>query len=233
MSTPLLQAFYKSSKWAKFVETLRIERANNDGVVICEHCGKPIIKKYDCIGHHVEELTDENVNDVMIALNPNNIQLVHFKCHNEIHKRFGYAERQVQKVYIVYGSPCSGKSSFVSEIAEHGDIILDIDKLWSAIRADKCNKYDKPNELKQNVFALRDLMIDMIKVRRGRWANAYIIGGYPLQAERERLATLVCADKIIFIDTPKDVCLLRAKEKSNDWIDFVNDWFDRYTPPSD
>ena len=233
MSTPLLQAFYKSSKWAKFVETLRIERANNDGVVICEHCGKPIIKKYDCIGHHVEELTDENVNDVMIALNPNNIQLVHFKCHNEIHKRFGYAERQVQKVYIVYGSPCSGKSSFVSEIAEHGDIILDIDKLWSAIRADKCNKYDKPNELKQNVFALRDLMIDMIKVRRGRWANAYIIGGYPLQAERERLATLVCADKIIFIDTPKDVCLLRAKEKSNDWIDFINDWFDRYTPPSD
>ena len=233
MSTPLLQAFYKSSKWAKFVEALRIERANNDGVVICEHCGKPIIKKYDCIGHHVEELTEENVNDVMIALNPNNIQLVHFKCHNEIHKRFGYAERQLQKVYIVYGSPCSGKSSFVSEIAEHGDIILDIDKLWSAIRADKCNKYDKPNELKQNVFALRDLMIDMIKVRRGRWANAYIIGGYPLQAERERLATLVCADKIIFIDTPKDVCLLRAKEKSNDWIDFVNDWFDRYTPPSD
>lgn len=233
MSTPLLQAFYKSSKWAKFVEALRIERANSDGVVICEQCGKPIIKKYDCIGHHVEELTDENVNDVMIALNPNNIQLLHFKCHNEIHKRFGYAERQVQKVYIVYGPPCSGKSSFVSEIAEHGDIILDIDKLWSAIRADKCNKYDKPNELKQNVFALRDLMIDMIKVRRGRWANAYIIGGYPLQAERERLATLVCADKIIFIDTPKDVCLLRAKEKSNDWIDFVNDWFDRYTPPSD
>ena len=101
MSSPLLQAFYKSLKWEKFIETLRIERANADGVVICEHCGQPIIKKYDCIGHHIEELTDDNVNDVMISLNPNNIKLIHFKCHNEIHKRFGYAERQEQKVYIV------------------------------------------------------------------------------------------------------------------------------------
>ncbi len=233
MSSPLLQAFYKSLKWERFIEALRIERANADGVVLCEHCGKPIIKKYDCIGHHVEELTDDNVNDVTISLNPQNIQLVHFKCHNEIHKRFGYAERQVQKVYIVYGSPCAGKSSFVSEVAEHGDIILDIDKLWSAIRADKCNDYEKPNELKQNVFGLRDALIDMIKVRRGRWNNAYIIGGYPLQGERERLAEIVSADKLIFIDTPKDVCMLRAESKGSDWKNFVELWFERYTPPCD
>ena len=229
MSSPLLQAFYKSSKWEKFIESLRIDRANADGVVLCEHCGKPIIEKYDCIGHHIEELTDDNVNDVLISLNPNNIKLVHFKCHNEIHKRFGYAERQVQKVYIVYGSPCSGKTSFVSEVAEHGDIILDINKLWSAIRADKCNEHDKPNELKQNVFALRDALIDMIKVRRGRWHNAYIIGGYPLQGERERLAEIVSADKLIFIDTPKDICLLRAE--TEEMKNFVELWFDRYSPP--
>lgn len=231
MSTPLLQAFYKSRKWENFIEGLRIERANPDGVVVCEHCGKPIIKKYDCIGHHITELTDDNVNDVMIALNPDNIQLVHFKCHNEIHKRFGYAGKQVQKVYIIYGAPCSGKSSFVSEVADKGDIILDIDKLWSAIRADKCSEYEKPTELKQNIFALRDCLIDMIRVRRGRWDNAYIIGGYPLQGERERLAETVNADKIIFIDTPKDVCILRAKTKTDEWKQYVEEWFARYTPP--
>lgn len=231
MSSELLQAFYKSSKWEKFIEALRIERANSDGVVICEQCGKPIIKKYDCIGHHVEELTDENVNDVMISLNPNNIKLVHFKCHNEIHKRFGYQVTQTQKVYIVYGSPCSGKTSFVSEVAEQGDIVLDINKLWSAIRADKCKEHDKPNELKQNVFALRDALIDMIKVRRGRWHNAYIIGGYPLQGERERLAEIVSADKLILIDTPKEVCLLRAE--NSETKNYIEQWFDRYTPPCD
>lgn len=233
MSTKALQAFYKSHKWEGFIEALRIERANAEGVVLCEHCGQPIIKKYDCIGHHIQELTDENVNDVMVSLNPDNIQLVHFKCHNEIHKRFGYQVKEVQKVYIVYGPPCSGKSSFVSEVAEHGDIILDIDKLWFAIRADKCNQYEKPNELKQNVFALRDALIDMIRVRRGRWNNAYIVGGYPLQGERERLAEIVNADKLIFIDTPKDVCLLRAESKNAEWKDFVEIWFERYTPPSE
>ena len=231
MSTQILQAFYKSRKWENFVEALRIERANADGVVICEHCGKPIIKKYDCIGHHIEELTDDNVNDVMIALNPDNIELVHFKCHNQIHKRFGYAGKTIQKVYIVYGAPCSGKSFFVSEVAEPGDIILDIEKLWSAIRADKCSEYEKPNELKQNVFALRDAMIDMIRVRRGRWNNAYIVGGYPLCGERERLAEIISADKMIFIDTPKDVCLLRAELRSDEWKGYVGDWFDKYTPP--
>ena len=231
MSSELLQAFYKSSKWEKFIEALRIERGNTDGVVICEHCGKPIIKKYDCIGHHIEELTDDNVNDVLISLNPKNIKLVHFKCHNEIHKRFGYAERQVQKVYIVYGSPCSGKTAFVADVAEQGDIVLDINKLWSAIRADKCKEHDKPNELKQNVFALRDALIDMIKVRRGRWRNAYIIGGYPLEGERQRLAEIVSADKLIFIDTPKEVCLLRAE--NSETKNFIEQWFDRYTPPCD
>lgn len=231
MSSKKLQTFYKSRKWETFIECLRSERARADGLVICEHCGQPIVRKYDCIGHHVEELTDDNVDNVEIALNPDNIKLVHFRCHNEIHKRFGYKAREVQRVYIIYGAPCAGKAEWVAEVAEPGDMVLNIDRLWAAIRADKCGQYDKPPELKQNIFALRDSLIDMIRVRRGRWNNAYIIGGYPLQGERERLAEIVSADKIIFVDTPKDICLLRARERSDEFIQFVENWFDRYHPP--
>lgn len=232
MSTKKLQAFYKSRQWENFVEQLRLERTAEDGTLICEQCGQPILKKYDCIAHHVEELTDINVDDYNIALNPLNIALVHFRCHNELHKRFGYsAPREPQHVYIVYGSPCAGKAEWVKGIAEPSDIILNIDKLWAAIRADTCGQYEKPNELKQNVFALRDTIIDMIKVRRGRWNNAYIIGGYPLEGERNRLAEYVGADKIIFVDTAKEICLLKAKVISAEMEKFVADWFDRYTPP--
>lgn len=226
-----LQAFYKSRKWENFVKALRLERATADGSIICEHCGKPIVKAYDCIGHHKDELTLDNVDNVQVSLNPDNIMLIHFRCHNEIHKRFGYAERPKQNVYIVYGAPCSGKTTFVSEVAEPGDIILDIDRLWGAIRADKCGAYEKPNAIKSNVFALWDCMLDMIRVRRGRWNNAYIIGGYPLQGERERLFDSVGADKLVFIDTKKDICLLRAREKSPEWTEYVEQWFDRYSPP--
>lgn len=233
MSTKKLQAFYKSQKWEKFVEALRHTRADKDGLLICEHCGRPIVRKYDCIGHHVEELTDDNVENAAVSLNPENVVLVHFKCHNEIHKRFGYADRQPQHVYIVYGSPCAGKRTWVADVAEPGDVVLDIDKLWAAIRSDKCGDYDKPPQLKQNVFALRDALLDTIRVRRGRWNNAYIIGGYPLQGERERLAEILGADRIIFIEAPKETCLLRARQISGEYETFVNEWFERYAPPVD
>lgn len=226
------QAFYKSRQWENLIKLLRIERVSKDGFVICEHCGKPILKAYDCIAHHVIELTEDNVDDAAVALNPENIKLVHFRCHNEIHKRFGYGNqaRIIQQVYLVYGSPCSGKTTWVDSVAESEDIIMDIDRLWSAVRSGSCGLYEKPPELKSNVFSMRDCLLDMIRVRRGKWHNAYVIGGYPLQGERERLADSLNA-RLVFIDTPKEVCLERAKQKNSDWTDFVENWFERYSPP--
>jgi hypothetical protein len=226
------QAFYKSRQWENLIKLLRIERVSKDGFVICEHCGKPILKAYDCIAHHVIELTEDNVDDAAVALNPENIKLVHFRCHNEIHKRFGYGNQAkiIQQVYLVYGSPCSGKTTWVDSVAESEDIIMDIDRLWSAVRSGSCGLYEKPPELKSNVFSMRDCLLDMIRVRRGKWHNAYVIGGYPLQGERERLADSLNA-RLVFIDTPKEVCLERAKQKNSDWTDFVENWFERYSPP--
>lgn len=225
------QAFYKSHKWENFVKILRFERMTADGTILCEHCGKPIVSAYDCIGHHIDELTDDNVDDVTISLNPDNVQLVHFRCHNEIHKRFGY--RQEQRVFIVWGAPCAGKSTWVDYVSEPDDIILDIDRIWMAIRSRTCDQYEKPNALKQNAFSIRDCIIDDIRTRRGRWHNAYIIGGYPLDGERERMADLVGADRLIFIDTDEPTCLSRAAQKSPEWCNYVMAWFDRYHPPSE
>ena len=67
--------FYKSKEWEKLIAVLKLERVNENGEVICEHCGKPIHKKYDCIGHHKIELTEANVNDPEVSLNPDNVML--------------------------------------------------------------------------------------------------------------------------------------------------------------
>ena len=222
------QKFYRSDRWVKFLANLKDQRADESGMITCAICGQAIVKKYDCIGHHKIELTEENVDDVNIALNPDNIDLIHFKCHNKVHNRFvgGYMARKPQQVFIVYGSPCSGKRTWVAEQAEDNDIIVDIDRLWNAI---SCS--EKPSRLKANVFQLRDVLIDQIKVRQGRWLHAYIIGGYPLSGERERLADLVNADDIIYIDTPKNICIERATKISEEMVGYVNDWWERYTPP--
>lgn len=82
-----LANFYKSDEWFNFTRVLKLERTNENGDLICEYCGEPIVKAYDCIGHHTIELDDSNVNDAEISLNPDNVQLVHHKCHNRIHSK--------------------------------------------------------------------------------------------------------------------------------------------------
>lgn len=212
------EQFYTSKEWRTLVQVLRQERTNENGLIICEICGKPILKKYDCIAHHKRELNEQNVNDAAIALNPDNVALIHFGCHNAVHQR-GQAKKR--KVYLIYGSPKSGKSTFVNENAEPDDLILDIERLWEAV----CNG-KKPDSLKGNVFGLRDAIIDQIRTRKGFWGTAFIIGGYPLKSDRERLKNLLNAEEI-FIDTPKDECLGRCE--SDEERRYVEKWWESYT----
>lgn len=217
-----LDNFYQSGEWADLLRIIKNERTNKDGFIICEHCGKPIVLKYDCIGHHKEELTDANVNDVTISLNPDNIALVHHKCHNEIHSRFGH---EYKKIYIVYGAPCSGKSTYVQSVAGKDDIIMDIDSIWECITNNP--RYIKPNRLKGNVLAIRDFILDQIVTHTGKWRNAYIIGGYPYISDRERLQRLYSAE-LIHIDTTKEECMLRAEDRPAEWEEYINDYFEAY-----
>lgn len=223
-----LKSFYKSTEWENFRKLVINERKQKDGLILDEVTGKPILKPYDLIIHHKTELTEANVNDYTISLNPENVMIVSFKTHNELHRRFGYA--QYKHVYLIYGAPCAGKQEYVDSVAESSDIVYNIDRLWAAIRSSSCGIYQKPNELKQNVFALRDTIYDNIKTRYGKWNNAYIIGGYPLCGERERLIDSLGIDKAIFINTDKETCLLRAKAKDISLIEFVNAWFEKFTP---
>lgn len=220
-----LEEFYKSKQWEKFMAALKQERVNDEGFIICAHCGEPIIKKYDCIGHHIEELTLENVNDYNVSLNPDNVELIHFKCHNKAHKRFG--AEGIREVCIVYGSPCSGKTTFVREVAEKNDIILDMDNIYQCITVNE--RYIKPERIRECAFGIRDCILDMIKCRRGKWNTAWVIGGYPLLMERTRLELSLGA-KSIFIDTDKETCLNRARDRPKEYQQFVEDWWNKFQP---
>ena len=116
------------------------------------------------IAHHKQELTEENVNDYDISLNPENIDIIHFRCHNLEHERF---EGFRQRVFLVYGSPCSGKSSFVREQANGDDLILDVDRIWDAVCLD--GRKSKPGRMNPIVFRIRDEIIDAVRTRTGKW----------------------------------------------------------------
>ena len=218
-----LYNFYRSKEWVNLLKLLRNERTDANGYIICEHCGKPIVRAYDCIGHHKIELTEENYTDYSISLNPDLIALVHHKCHNIIHNKLSYSQRQV---YLVYGSPLSGKSSYVAEAMVEGDLVIDMDNIWQCVSG--CDRYVKPKRLNSVVFSVRDNLLESVKYRRGKWLNAYVIGGYPYKAERDRLVDTLGAREV-FIDTDKETCVNRLSECSDrdisEWSKYIDDWW--------
>lgn len=216
-----VQSFYKSKEWERFREQVILTRVDKNGQNICARCGRPILRRYDLIVHHIEELTDENVNDFEVSLSPENVELIHFKCHNEIHERFGGFS---QRVYLVYGAPCAGKTTWVQENARPDDLILDLDRIWEAISIS--DRLHKPNRLKANVFGIRDAIIEQIKIRTGNWRTAYVIGTYPLRSDRDRLCDLLRATPI-HIDTDELTCIERAP--NDEWKKFIAEWFEDFT----
>lgn len=216
-----LYSFYRSKEWEKFRNLVINERRDKHGDIIDEITKKPIINKYDIILHHKIELTELNVNDFNISLNPANVMVISFKTHNMLHKRF---EGLKQEVYLVYGSPCAGKSTWVNTVAEKDDFIVDIDRIWESI----CNsdKYNKPQKLKSIAFGIMDLQLDQVKTRTGKWHNAFVIGTYPLRSDRDRLCDSLRA-KPIYIESTERECLTRTK--NDKWKEYINDWFSIYT----
>lgn len=227
-----LNKFYDSKEWKGFRRTILSERKP-----ICWHCKKQFKSTDTIVVHHKEELTLENVNDYNVSLNPDNVEMVHLECHNDIHgKRFGYNHYKEKinnrTVYIVYGPPMAGKTSYVLENKNREDIIIDMDRLFEAVSM--LDRYDKPDCLLPNVLGIRDKLIQDIKFRYGKFNNAWIIGGYADKYQRDFLQRELGA-KLILINPGKEIILQRLNscndfraDKKAKWNEYINNWYDEF-----
>ncbi len=214
--------FYWSNEYKKFARYAKIKSNGK-----CAHCGN--VCAYSFLrAHHTIELTLENVNDPTIALNLKNIEVICHDCHNRVHRRYTSIEH---KVYLVCGAPLAGKTTYVETVATRYDLVLDLDKIHESICI--ATRYDKPAATKSIAFDIRQLILDRIRMRKGEWENAYIIGCYPKLYERDTIIKLYGAE-VIHIDTSKDVCIKRAYERSdnmtivNNQIDYIEKYFSDY-----
>lgn len=221
----VLKSFYASASWQTFRLAVIAERG-----LRCEHCGKPVIRASELTLHHIIELTPANVQDATIALNPANVLVVHHHCHNQIHQRFGYEPER--GVWIVYGPPLAGKTTYVREQKGPRDLVVDLDSLFAAMTM--LPEYDKPDSLLPNVLAVQRVLLDNIKTRYGRWHSAWIIGGYPDKYRREQLAEGLGAE-LILCDVSQEECLRRLEMDEArrywqaEWRGYIERWFSEYT----
>lgn len=221
-----LYEFYHTKEWEKFREIVIAERMTDEGLILDEVTGKPITKRYDIILHHKIHLTEENVNDRNISLNPENIQIVSHRTHNLIHEKFGYKRKEI---YLIYGSPCSGKSTYLDSVKQRGDLIVDVDRIRQCVSG--MNTYEIVPALNSVVFGIRDYLMDAVRTRQGKWNRAYIIGGFPLISERERICKQTGAQEI-YIESTKEECLRRFEAKPDgrdkEWKRYIEEWWERY-----
>ena len=233
MSSGELHAFYCSKEWRAFRDMIIKDRSEHG--IKCQDCNKFIFKSDQIHIHHTPiELTEHNYKDKTISLNPDNVRTICTGCHDKAHARFCKgARKKEQGVYLVAGPPMAGKRTYVEQNMMPGDLVIDIDKLYEAVSFREA--YDKPDNLKFNVFAIKNLLINNVKTRYGNFKSAWIIGGYPNRVERERVANELGAE-IILLDTSKDECIMRLSECSDyrgthktEYMRYIDDWFEKYS----
>ncbi len=236
------QDFYNSDDWRHCKNQVLNERLK-DGALYCEHCGKIILKGFNpneknnakaVVFHHKIYLNNQNVNDASISVNPDNIAVLHWSCHNEIHERFQGGKKE-KKVYLITGSPCSGKTTFVKERVAKGDIVLDIDSIWETISGQP--RYVKPKAISNLIFLIRREIKNYIQRSAfDAWRNAFIIESLPRAKEREDEANKYKAFnvEVITMETTKEECLQRLKENPNgrnikEYESYIEDYFKNYS----
>lgn len=221
-----IHAFYCRKDYLDLAQACKIKSGG-----VCAKCGG-VFDISELRPHHKVELTLDNIDDVNVTLNPDNIEVLCHDCHNAAHKRFGYAVG-AKRVYLVYGSPCAGKTTYVNSIATRNDLIVDLDKIHRAICI--CGLYDKPDATKRVAFNVRDYLLDEVRTAtpRRKWQDAYIIGTYPDRIDRDMFVQDYGAE-LVHIDTSKEECIKRAYqdiERSSirdAVIGWINAYWERY-----
>lgn len=221
-----IHAFYCRKDYLDLAQACKIKSGG-----VCAKCGG-VFDISELRPHHKVELTLDNIDDVNVTLNPDNIEVLCHDCHNAAHKRFGYAVG-AKHVYLVYGSPCAGKTTHVNSVATRNDLIVDLDKIHRAICI--CGLYDKPDATKRVAFNVRDYLLDEVRTAtpRRKWQDAYIIGTYPDRIDRDMFVQDYGAE-LVHIDTSKEECIKRAYqdiERSSirdAVIGWINAYWERY-----
>lgn len=131
------------------------------------------------------------------------------------------------KVHVVFGAPCSGKSTYVQENKGENDLIYDFDSIMSSISG--LNSHITNENLISYVVDFRNLILNNLK-NEGNIENAYIITTFLKDDLKELLQDLDF--EYIKMNTTKETCLerlnsctLRDKEASTQ---VINDWFETY-----
>ena len=173
MAKDYARAFYDSPAWRRTREAYLQSKH-----YICEDCGGAA-----SVVHHITYIKPWNVNNPEITLNWDNLKAVCEKCHAQEHaqdlkKRGGEARRngvafdeegnliKQANVFLICGSPASGKTTYVAEHKGECDLVVDLDYICAALAGEAGNVHTDRKPVLSVALEVRELLYQIIAERK-------------------------------------------------------------------
>ena len=231
------ESFYLSKSWRTFIGGVIKQRGKR-----CQHCGATGVRIF---GDHIRELSDGGE-----PLHPLNIQLLCGACHS--HKtaaarrwraanprpwagnRIRFAHTRMDTT-LVCGPACAGKTTYVRKNMRAGDLVVDLDALWSALSFG-ATMHDTPESNFPFACEARDAVYRRIAQGSATPGHrCWVIAGAPTSKQRYDIAQATRASRFVVLDTPAEVCIARLRASQdprprNEMIVAITRWWSQYEP---
>lgn len=128
-------------------------------------------------------------------------------------------------ITVVVGPPCAGKSTWIREQAQAGDVVVDFDQLATALGS--TTPHAAPADVREVTFAARKGAIT--RVLQGLTSDAWIIHTSPPPGALEEYEK--AGAEVVLIDPGADVCRERAEAdgRPDGTADAIEQWYE--SPP--
>ncbi len=127
------------------------------------------------------------------------------------------------KRFVVAGPPCSGKSTYVAERAQPGDVVYDYDTVHQVLSGLAAHQHDQ--RIRPYVLAARDAVLNALANAPDQ--AAWVITSSPKSAELRRLQGMLDAD-VILLSVNREEAQKRAEDDNRppEWNGYIDNWFD-------
>ena len=135
-------------------------------------------------------------------------------------KQRGPSRPRIANTTLVWGPPCAGKTTYVLEHKQPGDVVIDYDTL--AVALGSPHTHDHPDHLRPIVLAT---WMAAIHEAERQPVALWLIKTSPTAADKTK------ATRHILMPTTREECEARARrERPDSWLQLIANWYTRYDP---